>query len=156
SPSPRRSMSTPDTGAAHRPDLGGAPCRLRGRRAYCDRGAGSCRETRGSFAPPARRHCRSPWYTGERQWRRAGGIAALPGIRVLGREYHEANAEIVGHVPLAQRERMHPGKIAPVAEIRTNPRRELDGDLVGIALEQLREVFGQLRRSEERRVGKEG
>ena len=111
-----------------------APCRPRGRPACCGRGAACCRATRGSPSPRPRPRCRPP------------------SVRMLRGQHDQPRIEVVGHVRARARQRMDAREVAGLAQVGAQPLVQLLRHLVGIALELLGAVLGELGDRRLRRV----
>ena len=78
---------------------------------------------------------------------RAAVSAALPGflrVRMLGGQHDQPRVEVVGHVGARARQRVDAGEVAGPAQVGAQPLVQLLRHLVGIALELLGAVLGEL------------
>ena len=80
----------------------------------------------------------------DRLRRRLGRAAGLLGVRMLGRQHDQPRVEIVGHVGARARQRMDAGEVAGLPQVGAQPLVQLLRHLVGIALELLGAVLGEL------------
>ena len=78
---------------------------------------------------------------------RAAVSAALPGslrVRMLGGQHDQPRVEVVGHVGARARQRVDAREVARLAQVGAQPLVQLLRHLVGIALELLGAVLGEL------------
>ena len=76
--------------------------------------------------------------------RRLGRAAGLLAVRMLGGQHDQPRVEIVGHVGARARQRMDAREVARLAQVGAQPLVQLLRHLVGIALELLGAVLGEL------------
>ena len=76
--------------------------------------------------------------------RRLCGTPLVPAVRLIHAEHHQPCVELVGHVLPGPRQGMDPMEVAGTAQIGAQPGAERLRHLVGVALQQLGAVLGQL------------